>query len=220
MAAQTNNVNGVLVLRLILSTATTQLFLTGASDGQELQLILQQDATGGRLITSGNIPGIGTLNSAANGDTVYSLVYDAAVNSWVIVGVAIGNSSFSTPQIVGSFINTTAPFGDFTTAGVSLLSITAPAGSYVLSLNAVVTTTLSGNSVSAAGFTLGWTDANGAETSSTPNALSAITAGGSVSNTFAFTSTGAAPITLTGKATTGNPTAGVVSVSAVVTRIA
>jgi hypothetical protein len=220
MAAQTTNVSGVAGLRIILSTATTQLFLTGAVDLQELALCIQQDATGGRLITSGNIPGIGTLDSVAGSDTIYFLIYDASTNSWSIQSVALASAAITTPQVVGSFVNAAAPFSDFTTAGVSLLSITPPAGSYQLNLSAVVTTTLSGNSVSAAGFTLGWTDANGAETSSTPNALSAITAGGSVSNIFNFTSTGAAAITLTGKATTGNPTAGAVSVSAVITRLA
>jgi hypothetical protein len=218
MAAQTINVSGIASLRLILSTATTQLFLTNAVDLQVLNLCLQQDSTGGRLVTSGNIPGIGVLDSAAGGDTIYSLVYDASTNSWAVQAVSTGNDSISTPQTVGSFINPTAPATDFTTAGVSLLSITAPAGTYTLNLNAIVTTTLSGNGVTAAGLTLGYTDANGAETKT--NALSAITAGGNVNTSYTFTSTGTAPITLTGVATTGNPTAGVVSVSAVVTRIA
>jgi hypothetical protein len=218
MAAQTVNVSGIAAIRLILAAATTQLFLSGAADGQALTLILQQDATGGRLVTSGNIPGIGSLDAAALSDTIYSLVYDANFNQWNVQSVTFGNAQISNPQIVGNFINTTAPFGDFTTAGVSLFSQTLPAGTYRLSLNAIVTTTLSGNSVSAAGITLGYTDANGAETKT--NALSAITAGGNVATSFTFTSTGTAPITLTGIATTGNPTAGVVSVSAIIERLA
>jgi hypothetical protein len=218
MAAQTQGVSGVAAIRLILAAATTQLFLTGGVDGQILVLILQQDATGGRLVTSGNIPGIGVLDSAALSDTIYLLVYDANTNAWVVMSVATANDTISAPQIAGSFINTTAPFSDFTTAGVSLLSLTLPAGTYRFSLNAIVTTTLSGNSVSAAGLTIGYTDAGGAETKT--NALSAITAGGNVSAVYTFTSTGTAPITLTGVATTGNPTAGVVDVSAVLERIA
>jgi hypothetical protein len=218
MAAQTTNVSGVASIRIILSIATTQLFLTGATDLQLLELCLQQDATGGRLVTSGNIPGIGTLDEVAGSDTIYTLVYDASTNNWAVQAVSLASGAITTPQVIGSFINPTTPFSDFTTAGVSLLSLTAPAGTYQLNISAIVTTTLSGNSVSAAGFTLGYTDANGAETKAEP--LSAITAGGNVNAVYTFTSTGAAPITLTGTATTGNPTAGVVSVSAVITRLA
>jgi hypothetical protein len=218
MATQTNNVSGVAGLRIILSTATTQLFLTGAVDLQELALCIQQDATGGRLITSGNIPGIGTLDSVAGSDTIYFLIYDASTNTWTVQSVAFANAAISTPQVVGSFFNAAAPASDFTTAGVTLLSVTAPAGTYTLNLNALVTTTLSGNSVSAAGITLGYTDAGGAETKT--NAFSGITATSGVNTVFTFTSSGTAPITLTGVATTGNPTAGVVSIGAAITRIA
>jgi len=218
MAVQTTNVSGLAAIRIILSQATTQLFLTGAADLQVLTLCLQQDSTGGRLVTSGNIPGIGDLDETAGADTIYTLVYDAAFNEWAIQAVSNSGDAISSPQIVGSFINTTAPATDFTTAGVSLLSLTEPAGTYRVSINAIVTTTLSGNSVSAAGLTIGYTDANGAETKA--EALSAIAAGGNVSAVYTFTSTGAAPITITGTATTGNPTAGVVDVSVVVERIA
>jgi hypothetical protein len=217
MSVQTNNVSGVSAIRLILAIATTQLYLTGAVDGQTLTLILQQDATGGRLVTSGNIPGIGTLDTAANSDTIYSLVYDANTNNWSVQSVALANSAISGPQVVAA-INGAQPFGSYTTAGVSLLSASLPAGTYRLSLYGVITTSLSGGSVSAAGITLGYTDDDEAQTKA--SAYSAITAGGVAEIVYTFRSTGAAPITLTGTATTGNPTAGASSVSGILERIA
>jgi hypothetical protein len=217
MAAQTNNVSGVSAIRLLLAVATTQLYLTGAVDGQILTLIVQQDATGGRLLTSGNIPGIGTLDAAANSDTIYTLVYDAATNTWAIQAVSLANSSISAPQIVGA-INGAQPFGSYTTGGTSLFSATLPAGTYRLSLYGVITTTLSGNSVSAAGITLGYTDDDQAATKAT--AYSALTAGATAQVVFTFRQTGAAAVTLTGTATTGSPTAGASQVSGIIERLA
>jgi hypothetical protein len=218
MAAQTLSVSGVSAIRLILSTATTQLFLTGAVDGQTLTLILQQDATGGRLVTSGNIPGIGELDTAANSDTIYSLVYDGNVNTWAVQAVSTGNDAISSPQIVAG-INGAQPFGSYTTAGVSLLSTNQPAGTYRLSLYGVITTTLTGNSVAAPGITLGWTDDDKAQTNA-PVFTGGTAAGNICQLTYTFRSTGTAPITLTGVCTTGNPTAGASQVTAVLERIA
>ena len=85
MAALTNNVSGVLSIRILLSTASTQLFFTGAVDMQILNLILQQDATGGRAVTSGNIADLPQPDQTANADTPYTLMYDAAANEWVVM---------------------------------------------------------------------------------------------------------------------------------------
>jgi hypothetical protein len=216
MAAQTQNVSGLASVRIILNTATTQLFFTGAVDGQELQVILQQDGTGGRLITSGNIPEISQPAQAANADTIYTLVYDALLNEWAVQGVG-GSGTVQQPEVV-AVINGAQPFGSYTTAGVVLLTTTLPAGTYRLSLYGVITTSLSGNSVSAAGITLGYTDDDQAQTKAT--AYSAITAGGVAELVYVFRSTGAAAITLTGTATTGNPTAGASQVSGILERIA
>lgn len=82
MAAATYNVSGVAALRILLSTATTQLFFTNAVDGQVLQLILQQDGTGGRLVTSGNCPGLLQPSTLANDDSICTLIYDASINEW------------------------------------------------------------------------------------------------------------------------------------------
>jgi hypothetical protein len=220
MAVQTTNVSGLAAIRIILSQATTQLFLTGAADLQVLTLCLQQDSTGGRLVTSGNIPGIADLDLTAGADTVYTLVYDAAFNEWTIQAVSNSGDAISSPEIVGLVNSNAVGFANYTTAGVpsTLLAAGAPAGTYRLSLYGVVTTALTGNSVSAAGFTLGYTDDDEAQTKAA--AYSAITAGGVVELVYTFRSTGAAAITITGTATTGNPTAGVTAVSAVLERIA
>lgn len=82
MPANTFNVSGVKLLSLILTDATTQLFFTGAVDGQELTLELIQDATGSRVVTSGNCPSIQQPNPAANSKTTQQLIYDASVNLW------------------------------------------------------------------------------------------------------------------------------------------
>lgn len=82
MAAATYNVSGVSALRILLSTATTQLYFTNAVDGQQLQLTLQQDGTGGRLVTSGNCPGLVPPSAAASVDNTQTLVYDALSNTW------------------------------------------------------------------------------------------------------------------------------------------
>jgi len=97
MAALTTNVSGVNQLRILLSTATTQLYFTGAVDGQQLTLTLQQDATGGRLVTSGNCPGLVLPSATANDDTTQVLVYDASNNSWdtSLVGVAANSMALS-----------------------------------------------------------------------------------------------------------------------------
>jgi hypothetical protein len=82
MAAITTQVSGIQFVRLILNTASSELFFEGAVDGQILVLILEQDATGGRAVTSGNVPGIQAPGQTAGEDTTYLLIYDANTNEW------------------------------------------------------------------------------------------------------------------------------------------
>lgn len=77
----TQNVSGIGALRIILTDVTTLNF-TNAVDGQRLVLTLQQDATGGRTVVSGNCPGIIQPSATANDDTTQVLTYDSANNTW------------------------------------------------------------------------------------------------------------------------------------------
>jgi len=77
----TINVSGIAALRYILVDTTT-FYFTGAVDGQQLRLTLQQDATGSRAVVSGNCPGIIAPNATAGDDTMQLLTYDAANNTW------------------------------------------------------------------------------------------------------------------------------------------
>lgn len=90
----TKNVSGVAALRLLLADLTT-LYFTNAVDGQRLLLTLQQDATGGRLIVSGNTPNIGQPNQTATVDTTYLLTYDAAQNAWNSVPAKLAPGSLN-----------------------------------------------------------------------------------------------------------------------------
>jgi hypothetical protein len=228
MAAQTNNVSGVAAIRLILAVATTQLFLSGAADGQSLTLILQQDATGGRLVTSGNIPGIGSLDSTALSDTIYSLVYDANFNQWNVQSVTFGNANISQAQIVAA-VNTNSGFAVFNAATpVTLVPAGAPAGIYRLTAQLVITTSFVTNTEVVMAF--GWTDADQATTltlttaAKTAGTYLPATAGGTITalvpNSQTFYSTGAAAITYTPSVTGTAATAGAAQVSIVVERLA
>jgi len=208
-STSTNNVSGVAFLRLVLTDATsTTVNFTNAVDGQKLTVTYQQTSTGSLI--GGNVTSVGQA-PASGSDVTYSYIYDSVSNTW--------NAAPFGPTVVGATSGSQA-FGQFTTAGVviaTLAASTAPAGTYRLNLYAVVTTSLTGNSISAAGLTLGFTDDDTAET--VTNALSAVTAGGKIENTYTFRSNGTAAITITGVATTGNPTAGAVAVSAILERI-
>src|SRR5262249_50916026 len=113
--------------------------------------------------------------------------------------------------------NGTVAFGNYTTTGtaVTLLASGHAAGTYRISLFAVVTTTF----VTAAnvGHTLGWTDYQGAHTQA--NTLSALTAGTFQSVAFVLRSTGAAALTVTEIAGTSNASAGAMALSAFVERL-
>jgi hypothetical protein len=85
MAALHTQVGGVPVVRIILNTASTQLFFDGAVDGQILVLILEQDATGSRAVTSGNVPSIQAPTQTASADTIYLLIWDANIAAWTSV---------------------------------------------------------------------------------------------------------------------------------------
>jgi|SRR5580658_9865740 hypothetical protein len=216
MAAQTQGVSGVAAIRLILAAATTQLFLTGGVDGQILVLILQQDATGGRLVTSGNIPGIGSLDSAALSDTIYLLIYDASTNAWTISSTTFGNAAISTPQIVYSD-NAALGFAVFNAAAaVTAVPAGAPAGVYQISLYLVTTTTFVTNTEET--ITFGWTDAQGNRT--VVYTTSALTAGTTLVGSQLIESTGVNAITWTPNVTGSAATAGAANVSIVVQRVA
>lgn len=92
MAVETVNVSGIRALRWIL-TGNDQFFFTNAVDGQKLLLTFQQDATGSRVPTSGNCPGLIVPNGSANVDSTQELTYDSAQNAWNAVpqNTAVGN---------------------------------------------------------------------------------------------------------------------------------
>jgi len=128
------------------------------------------------------------------------------------------NSSFPNDStIVGTVNNSAVPFGNYTTAGtaVTLLAAGGAAGTYRVTIFAVITTTF----VTAAnvGHTVGWTDDNGAHTAT--NTLGALTAGTFLSSTNVFRSTGAAAITVTEIAGTSNASAGVMALSVICERL-
>ena len=131
---------------------------------------------------------------------------------------AVNAAIAATPGLVGTAVNGTIPFGNYTTGGtvVTLLPAGHAAGTYRLSISAVVTTTF----VTAAnvGHTLGWTDDQGARTQ--VNTLGALTAGTNSLVTIPVRSTGAAAITVTEIAGTSNASAGAMALTVTVERLA
>jgi hypothetical protein len=228
MAAQTISVSGVATLRVLLNTATVQLFLSNGFDGQEVQLILQQDATGGRLVTSGNIPGIGTVNQTAGSDTLITVVFDGLLNTWAVMSIAFQSVSIAQPQLV-AVVNANSGFAVFNSAAaVTLLPATAPAGIYRLTAQLVITTSFVTNTEVV--MTFAWTDADQATSlvlttaAKTAGTYLPATAGGSITalvpNSQTFYSTGAAAITYTPSVSGSAATAGAAQVSIVLERIA
>jgi hypothetical protein len=115
--------------------------------------------------------------------------------------------------LLASSVNSALAFGSFGTA-ITLLPATAPAGLYIVSVYAVVTTTI----VTATSwlFTLGYTDDKQAQTA-TVSTSSTLTAGTAEQGTFTFRSNGTAAITITPTAT--SISAGVISYSVTLQRV-
>lgn len=133
------------------------------------------------------------------------------------VNTAFTNTIANSPGLVGTPINGTVAFGNYTTAGtaVTLVAATAPAGTYRITIYAVVTTLFTG--ATALQHNLGWTDDKQAQTQT--NALSALTAGTNQIITTTVRSNGTAAITLTEVGTVSNATAGAMALSAFVERL-
>lgn len=133
------------------------------------------------------------------------------------LNTTLGNLNAGTGGIVGSTNNGAVPFGNYTTGGTALTLVAsgAPAGTYRVTIYAVITTTFTG--ATTVGHTLGYTDDQGART--TTNALGALTAGTLLTSTQTIRSTGAAAITVTEIATGANATAGAMALSVVVERL-
>lgn len=123
----------------------------------------------------------------------------------------------STPGVVANVNNGAVPFGNYTTAGtsVSLLASTGPAGTYRVSVYAVITTTFTG--ATAVQHVLGYTDDQGART--VTFALGALTAGTFLTSTDTFRSNGTAAITILEQGTVSNATAGAMALSVVLERL-
>ena len=123
----------------------------------------------------------------------------------------------NTPGLVGTPINGSVAFGSYTTGGTSntLLASGHAAGTYRISVFAVITTTIT--TAANIGHTLGWTDDQGAHTQ--VNTMGALTAGTTQTFVTVVRSTGAAAITLTEVAGTSNAGAGAVALSAFVERL-
>lgn len=134
-----------------------------------------------------------------------------------ILNTALANANTSA-GVVGTTLNNSAvPFGNYTTGGtaVTLLATGAPAGTYRVTVYAVITTTFTGST--AIQHNLGWTDDKQAQTQT--NAMSALTAGTDQILTTTVRSTGAAAITLTEVGTVSNATGGAMAITAVVERL-
>lgn len=131
---------------------------------------------------------------------------------------ALNTAFTNTAGIVGTPLNNSAvPFGNYTTTGtaVTLLPTGHVAGTYRITVSAVITTTFTG--ATAVQHNLGWTDDQGARTQT--NALGALTAGTNQLLTTTIRSAGTAAITVTEVGTVSNATAGAMALSAVVERI-
>jgi hypothetical protein len=130
----------------------------------------------------------------------------------------IVNTSFpNAPTVAATFSNSAIPFGNYTTAGtaVTLLAAGHPAGTYRVTMYAVITTTFA--TAANVGHTLGYTDDQGARTQT--NTLGALVAGTTLSSVGNLRSTGATALTVTEIAGTSNATAGVMALSVIVERV-
>lgn len=123
----------------------------------------------------------------------------------------------SSPGILANVNNAAVPFGNYTTAGttVTLLPSTAVAGTYRVSIYAVITTTFTG--ATAVQHVVGYTDDQGART--VTFALGALTGGTLLTSTTTFRSNGTAAITVLEQGTVSNATGGAMALSVVVERL-
>ena len=81
MATQIINVSGVASERLVL-TANTTLTLNGGYDGQIFTLTVEQDSTGGWLLTATNVNNLTSPSSTPFALTAQTFSFDAASNAW------------------------------------------------------------------------------------------------------------------------------------------
>jgi hypothetical protein len=97
MAALTLNPSGTSAIRTVLASASTALTMLPGFDGQECQLIFQQDGTGGRAITATNIYGLQEPAQAANATSIQTVVYNALNNFWTVIpGLSCPNPTYGT----------------------------------------------------------------------------------------------------------------------------
>lgn len=123
------------------------------------------------------------------------------------------NTNFSNQDsIVATSSNSALAFGSFGTA-ITLLPSTAPAGTYTVSVYAVITTTIT--VATSWLFTLGWTDDAQAQTA-TVSTSSTMTANANQQGQYVFRSKGGAAITITPTAASAG--AGVIAYSVVLQR--
>lgn len=133
-------------------------------------------------------------------------VFDSDLESQVNANFMVQDAIVATSQ------NTALAFGSFGTA-ITLLPVNAPAGTYTVSVYAVVTTTITG--ATSWSFVVGYTDDKQAQTG-TVSTSSTLTAGTAEQGQFFFRSNGTAAVTVTPTAT--SISAGVVAYSIVVQR--
>lgn len=119
--------------------------------------------------------------------------------------------------LVAASQNAGLAFGSIGTA-VTLVPSTAPAGTYLVTCYGVITTALTGNSISGVAFVLGYTDDQGARTP-TVATVSAVSAGTVLQGSYTFRSNGTAAITLNPNYLTGAPTSGNLGYSMMLQRI-
>src|SRR5271170_3439191 len=131
----------------------------------------------------------------------------------------INNLQAANDIMVASSQNAALAFGKLGTA-ITLLPATAPAGTYLFTCYGVITTSLSGGSVSGFAFVLGFSDDDQAQTP-TAATVSQTAAGNACQGSYMFRSNNATPaaITFTPNYLTGAPTAGKIAYSVILQRV-
>ena len=88
MAAIIMNASGVNTERIVL-TSNSSLNIIGGYDGQVINLIIQQDATGSRTLSYTNVPNGTTVNSTAGNSTSQLLTYNMISGNWGFYAVSL-----------------------------------------------------------------------------------------------------------------------------------